>query len=274
MWCCASHPLCCSIPSQAKRYDTFDQHRVHVSRHSPCAKLCIGGCPLLLRWAWGLPARICALPNHHAQHRVTKDAWYLMPVQLITTAFAPPGTSIPPCLPPTLRPRLPYRACHPFSAPRTIRPQVRCLVDVPGEKLPEDLPAYLRATVAPQLPEELRPAFLTALEAEPIRSMQNKQLTSQPLHQPGMTGRLAWCWSCRRPCNALYQLGQPISQPVQQAPVKLSSSRPSRRRARAARRLVAGPMVAMSGGWPAPNSCRMLYALSTPFFRLRDCCLT
>lgn len=64
--------------------------------------------------------------------------------------------------------------------------QVRCLVDVPGEKLPEDLPAYLRATVAPQLPSELQPAFLTALEAEPIRSMQNKQLTSKPLHQPGM----------------------------------------------------------------------------------------
>jgi hypothetical protein len=63
--------------------------------------------------------------------------------------------------------------------------QVRCLVDVPGEKLPEDLPGYLRATVAHQLPDELRPAFLTALEAEPIRSMQNKQLTSQPLHQPG-----------------------------------------------------------------------------------------
>lgn len=63
--------------------------------------------------------------------------------------------------------------------------EVRCLVDVPGEKLPDDLPGYLRATVAPQIPEELRPAFLTALEAEPIRSMQNKQLTSQPLHQPG-----------------------------------------------------------------------------------------
>jgi hypothetical protein len=61
-------------------------------------------------------------------------------------------------------------------------------VDVPGEKLPDDLPGYLRATVAPQIPEELRPAFLTALEAEPIRSMQNKQLTSQPLHQPGV------CW--------------------------------------------------------------------------------
>lgn len=70
-------------------------------------------------------------------------------------------------------------------SPLPLALQVRCLVDVPGEKLPEDLPAYLRATVAPQLPAELQPAFLTALEAEPIRSMQNKQLTSKPLHQPG-----------------------------------------------------------------------------------------
>ncbi|GLC37537.1 hypothetical protein PLESTM_000599900 [Pleodorina starrii] len=64
--------------------------------------------------------------------------------------------------------------------------EVRCLVDVPGEKLPSDLPAYLRATVAPQLPEELRGPFLEALEhPEAIRSMQNKLLPAAPLHQPG-----------------------------------------------------------------------------------------
>ncbi|KAG2429450.1 hypothetical protein HYH02_014032 [Chlamydomonas schloesseri] len=64
--------------------------------------------------------------------------------------------------------------------------EVRCLVDVPGEKLPGDLPAYLRATVAPQLPDVLRPAFLAALERpEAIRSMQNKLMPAQPLHQPG-----------------------------------------------------------------------------------------
>lgn len=63
--------------------------------------------------------------------------------------------------------------------------QVRCLVDVPGEKLPQDLPAYLRATVAPQLPPELQKAFLAAIDAAPVRSMQNKQLSCQPLHQPG-----------------------------------------------------------------------------------------
>ncbi|KAG2422456.1 hypothetical protein HXX76_016026 [Chlamydomonas incerta] len=64
--------------------------------------------------------------------------------------------------------------------------EVRCLVDVPGERLPGDLPAYLRATVAPQLPDILRPAFLAALERpEAIRSMQNKLMPAKPLHQPG-----------------------------------------------------------------------------------------
>jgi squalene monooxygenase len=63
--------------------------------------------------------------------------------------------------------------------------QVRCLVDVPGPKLPSDLPGYLRATVAPQVPPELRQAFLTAIDNEAIRSMQNKQVSCQPMHQPG-----------------------------------------------------------------------------------------
>ncbi|GLI67912.1 hypothetical protein VaNZ11_012238 [Volvox africanus] len=64
--------------------------------------------------------------------------------------------------------------------------EVRCLVDVPGEKLPADLPAYLRATVAPEVPEPLRDAFLAALERpEAIRSMQNKLMPAAPLHQPG-----------------------------------------------------------------------------------------
>ncbi len=66
---------------------------------------------------------------------------------------------------------------------------LRCLVDVPGEKLPADLPAYLRQTVAPEVPEELREAFLKALDKSQIRTMQNKQLYSAPLHQPGKSHR-------------------------------------------------------------------------------------
>lgn len=61
-------------------------------------------------------------------------------------------------------------------------------MDVPGPKLPADLPAYLRTHVAPEVPPELRAAFLAATEGT-IRTMQNKQLTSKPLHQPGGAGR-------------------------------------------------------------------------------------
>jgi squalene monooxygenase len=67
--------------------------------------------------------------------------------------------------------------------------QVRCLVDVPGEKLPGDLPGYLRQVVAPELPQELQPAFLEAVDTGNIRSMQNKQLSCRPLHQPGRASK-------------------------------------------------------------------------------------
>lgn len=63
--------------------------------------------------------------------------------------------------------------------------EVRCLVDVPGTKLPQDMKSYLRTAVAPELPDQLRVPFLEALETSLIRTMQNKQLYSQPLHQPG-----------------------------------------------------------------------------------------
>ena len=58
-------------------------------------------------------------------------------------------------------------------------------MDVPGEKLPADLPAYLRTVVAPEVPEQLRAAFLAALDTAQIRTMQNKQLYAQPLLRPG-----------------------------------------------------------------------------------------
>lgn len=67
--------------------------------------------------------------------------------------------------------------------------QVRCLVDVPGDKLPSvasgALAAYLKETTAPQVPEQLRAAFLAAIDAGRLRSMLNKQMTLTPLHRPG-----------------------------------------------------------------------------------------
>lgn len=65
----------------------------------------------------------------------------------------------------------------------------RCLVDYPGEKLPPmttgQLHKYLLEKVAPQIPDSLKGAFIKAVEDGRVRSMQNKQLTSAPLHQPG-----------------------------------------------------------------------------------------
>lgn len=65
--------------------------------------------------------------------------------------------------------------------------QVRCLVDVPGEKLPSvasgALATYLETQVAPQVPEQLREAFVTAIHDGRLRSMLNKQMTLTPLHR-------------------------------------------------------------------------------------------
>lgn len=66
---------------------------------------------------------------------------------------------------------------------------MRCLVDVPGEKLPSaasgELRRYMESTVAPQVPEQLRSAFLASLADGRVRSMQNKAMTCKPLHRPG-----------------------------------------------------------------------------------------
>lgn len=67
--------------------------------------------------------------------------------------------------------------------------EVRCLVDVPGSKLPSkangELARYLREHVAPQLPDEFHQAFLHALENGDVRSMPNKAMYSQPARSEG-----------------------------------------------------------------------------------------
>ena len=66
--------------------------------------------------------------------------------------------------------------------------EVRCLVDVPGEKLPSvrtgEMALHLRS-LADQVPDQLRPFFLEAVEQGAFRSMQNKLMAAQPLHQAG-----------------------------------------------------------------------------------------
>ncbi|CAK0785279.1 hypothetical protein CVIRNUC_008485 [Coccomyxa viridis] len=67
--------------------------------------------------------------------------------------------------------------------------EVRCLVDVPGEKLPSQvsgaLAEYLSTHVANEVPKQLRESFLEAVKAGRIRSMQNKLMPAAPIHTPG-----------------------------------------------------------------------------------------
>ncbi|KAI8327715.1 squalene epoxidase-domain-containing protein [Choanephora cucurbitarum] len=67
--------------------------------------------------------------------------------------------------------------------------ETRVLVDVPG-KLPSvstgELKAYMKETVAPELPETIRVKFLEAIETERLRSMPNGFLASSRNEQEGM----------------------------------------------------------------------------------------
>ncbi|XP_057783216.1 squalene epoxidase 3-like [Salvia miltiorrhiza] len=67
--------------------------------------------------------------------------------------------------------------------------EVRCLVDIPGPKLPSisngDMAHHLKTNVAPQLPPQLRHAFLEQVEKGDIRSMPNRSMPASPLPTPG-----------------------------------------------------------------------------------------
>ncbi|KAL2653710.1 hypothetical protein R1flu_021838 [Riccia fluitans] len=67
--------------------------------------------------------------------------------------------------------------------------EIRCLVDIPGQKVPAvangDMAKYLLNHVAPQLPEQLKGAFIKAVEKGDIRSMPNKSMPALPKPTPG-----------------------------------------------------------------------------------------
>ncbi|KAF7809954.1 squalene monooxygenase-like [Senna tora] len=67
--------------------------------------------------------------------------------------------------------------------------EVRCLVDVPGQKLPSigngEMANYLKNVVAPQIPPELHDAFVSAVNRGNIRTMPNKSMPSYPRPTPG-----------------------------------------------------------------------------------------
>ncbi|XP_022149174.1 squalene monooxygenase-like [Momordica charantia] len=62
--------------------------------------------------------------------------------------------------------------------------EIRCLVDVPGQKVPSvangEMANYLRTIVAPQVPPQLYNSFIAAIEKGKIKSMTNRSMPAAP----------------------------------------------------------------------------------------------
>ncbi|XP_054800586.1 squalene monooxygenase SE1-like isoform X1 [Prosopis cineraria] len=67
--------------------------------------------------------------------------------------------------------------------------EIRCLVDVPGQKVPSiangEMATYLKSVVAPQIPPELYSSFLAAIDKGKIRTMPNRSMPASPYPTPG-----------------------------------------------------------------------------------------
>ncbi|KAG6517463.1 hypothetical protein ZIOFF_020855 [Zingiber officinale] len=67
--------------------------------------------------------------------------------------------------------------------------EVRCLVDVPGNKIPSvatgEMSNFLKTTVAPQVPTELHDPFIEAIDKGSFRSVPNKSMPAAPHPTPG-----------------------------------------------------------------------------------------
>ncbi|XP_043713414.1 squalene monooxygenase SE1-like isoform X2 [Telopea speciosissima] len=67
--------------------------------------------------------------------------------------------------------------------------EVRCLVDVPGQKVPSiangEMANYMKTVVAPQIPPELYDAFIAAIDKGSIRTMPNRSMPAAPHPTPG-----------------------------------------------------------------------------------------
>ncbi|KAF8079585.1 hypothetical protein N665_1017s0008 [Sinapis alba] len=67
--------------------------------------------------------------------------------------------------------------------------EVRCLVDVPGQKVPSiangEMANYLKTVVAPQMPHEVYDSFIAAVNKGNIKSMPNRSMPASPYPTPG-----------------------------------------------------------------------------------------
>lgn len=67
--------------------------------------------------------------------------------------------------------------------------EIRCLVDVPGQKVPSisngEMAKYLKTMVAPQIPPQLHDSFIAAIDKGNIRTMPNRSMPADPHPTPG-----------------------------------------------------------------------------------------
>ncbi|XP_022935797.1 squalene monooxygenase-like isoform X1 [Cucurbita moschata] len=67
--------------------------------------------------------------------------------------------------------------------------EIRCLVDVPGQKVPSisngEMANYLKNVVAPQIPPQLYDSFIAAIDKGNIRTMPNRSMPADPYPTPG-----------------------------------------------------------------------------------------
>ncbi|KAH0458958.1 hypothetical protein IEQ34_011772 [Dendrobium chrysotoxum] len=67
--------------------------------------------------------------------------------------------------------------------------EVRCLVDVPGRKVPSlvngEMANYLKTVVVPQIPSQLHDVFIEAVDKGKIRTMPNRSMPAAPHPTPG-----------------------------------------------------------------------------------------
>ncbi|RVX10315.1 Squalene monooxygenase [Vitis vinifera] len=67
--------------------------------------------------------------------------------------------------------------------------EIRCLVDVPGQKVPSiangEMACYLKTVVAPQIPPELHNAFISAIDKGNVKTMPNRSMPASPYPTPG-----------------------------------------------------------------------------------------
>ncbi|XP_075492780.1 squalene monooxygenase SE1-like isoform X2 [Primulina tabacum] len=67
--------------------------------------------------------------------------------------------------------------------------EIRCLVDIPGKKLPSlasgKMAEYLKTVIAPQVPSELHDAFISAVDKGNIKTMPNRSMPAAPYPAKG-----------------------------------------------------------------------------------------